>query len=49
MIDHSYYLPQDKAGGIYRHVVDYPQSKLAGAEDLFYWERSISGRSPRSA
>ena len=46
MIDSSYYLPQDKAGGIYRHVVDYPQSKLAGAEDLFYWEKIDFGQEP---
>jgi len=35
MIDSSYYLPQDRAGGIYRHVIDYPNGKLAGAEDYF--------------
>lgn len=46
MIDSSYYLPQDKAGGIYHHVVDYPQGKLAGAEDLFYWEKIDFGQEP---
>jgi hypothetical protein len=46
MIDASYYLPQDKAGGIYRHVVDYPQGKLAGVEDLFYWEKIDFGQEP---
>jgi hypothetical protein len=46
MIDSSYYLPQDKAGGIYREVLDYPQGKLAGAEDLFYWERIDFGQDP---
>ena len=46
MIDASYYLPQDKAGAIYRHVVDYPQGKLAGAEDLFYWEKIDFGQEP---
>jgi hypothetical protein len=46
MIDASYYLPRDKAGGIYREVIDYPQGKLAGAEDLFYWEKIDFGREP---
>jgi hypothetical protein len=46
MIDLSYYLPKDKAGGIYRHVAEYPQGKLAGAEDLFYWEKIDFGQEP---
>jgi hypothetical protein len=46
MVDRSYYLPQDKAGGIYRHVIDYPEGKLAGAEDLFYWEKIDFGQEP---
>ena len=46
MVDLSYYLPKDKAGGIYRHVVEYPQGKLAGAEDLFYWEKIDFGQEP---
>jgi hypothetical protein len=46
MIDSSYYLPKDKAAGIYRHVVEYPQGKLAGAEDLFYWEKIDFGQEP---
>ncbi len=46
MIDQSYYLPKDKAPGIYRHVVDYPEGKLAGAEDLFYWEKIDFGQEP---
>jgi hypothetical protein len=39
MVDRSYYLPQDKAGDIYRHVLEYPQGKVEGAEDIFYWEK----------
>jgi len=46
MIDLSYYLPKDKAGGVYRHVVDYPEGKLAGAEDIFYWEKIDFGQEP---
>jgi hypothetical protein len=46
MVDRSYYLPQDKAGGIYRHVIDYPEGKLAGAEDFFYWEKIDFGEEP---
>lgn len=46
MIDLSYYLPKDKAGGIYSHVVDYPGGKLAGAEDFFYWEKINFGQEP---
>jgi hypothetical protein len=46
MIDLSYYLPKDKSGGIYRHVVEYPEGKLAGAEDFFYWEKIDFGQEP---
>lgn len=46
MVDASYYLPQDRALGIYRHVVDYPNGKLAGAEDFFYWEVIDFGQGP---
>jgi hypothetical protein len=46
MVDSSYYLPQDKSGGIYRHVIDYPQQKLRGASDIFYWEYIDFGRGP---
>ena len=46
MIDSSYYLPPDRAGGIYRHVIDYPNGKLAGAEDYFYWEKINFGQEP---
>ncbi|MGH9720384.1 MAG: hypothetical protein ACRD8O_09240 [Bryobacteraceae bacterium] len=46
MVDSSYYLPQDRALGIYRHVVDYPNGKLAGADDFFYWEKIDFGQGP---
>jgi len=38
MVDRSFYLPPEKVGDIYRHVLEYPQGKLEGAEDIFYWE-----------
>ena len=34
MVDKSFYLPPDRAADIYRHVLEYPQGKLAGAEDI---------------
>ena len=43
MVDRSFYLPPDKAGEIYRHVLEYPQGKLEGAEDVFYWEKTDFG------
>jgi hypothetical protein len=43
MVDRSFYLPPDKAGEIYRHVLDYPEGKLEGAEDIFYWEKADFG------
>jgi len=46
MIDEAYYLPQEKIGGIYHHLVDYPQGKFAGATDLFYWEKIDFGQEP---
>jgi hypothetical protein len=46
MVDKSYYLPQDKAQDIYRHVLEYPKGKLAGAEDIFYWEKIDFGQEP---
>lgn len=46
MVDSSYYLPQDKSGGIYRHVIDYPQEKLDSASDIFYWEDIDFGQGP---
>jgi hypothetical protein len=46
MIETSYYLPKDKAAGIYNHVTEYPQGKMAGAEDHFYWEKIDFGQEP---
>src|SRR5262249_54901196 len=46
MVDRSFYLPQDKAADIYRHVLEYPHGKLAGAEDVFYWEKIDFGQEP---
>ena len=46
MVDSSFYLPQDRAPEIYRHVVDYPKGKLPGAEDFFYWEKIDFGQEP---
>ena len=46
MADKSYYLPAAKAPDIYRHVLEYPQGKLAGAEDIFYWEKIDFGQEP---
>jgi hypothetical protein len=46
MLDTSYYLPQDKSGGIYQHVLDYPDGKVPGAEDFFYWENIDFGQGP---
>jgi hypothetical protein len=46
MLDASYYLPPDKAGSIYQHVLDYPDSKVPGAIDFFYWEDIDFGEGP---
>jgi hypothetical protein len=46
MLDTSYYLPKDKSGGIYQHVLDYPDGKLPGAMDFFYWEDIDFGQGP---
>lgn len=46
MVSSSYYLPQDKAGDIYKHVTEYPNGKMAGAEDFFYWEKINFGQEP---
>jgi hypothetical protein len=46
MVDKSSYLPPDRAAEIYRHVLEYPQGKLAGAEDIFYWEKIDFGQEP---
>jgi len=46
MVDRSSYLPKDKAGEIYRHVLEYPEGKVEGAEDIFYWEKINFGQEP---
>jgi len=46
MVDTSYYLPKDKAPAIYQHIVEYPQGKMAGAKDVFYWEKIDFGQEP---
>jgi hypothetical protein len=46
MLDTSYYLPADKASGIYHHVLDYPDAKVPGAIDYFYWEDIDFGQGP---
>ncbi|MEO7651917.1 MAG: hypothetical protein ABIZ80_15745 [Bryobacteraceae bacterium] len=46
MVDGSYYLPKDKAAGVLRHVTEYPNGKVAGAEDFFYWEKIDFGQEP---
>jgi hypothetical protein len=46
MVDRSFFLPKDKVPAIYSHVIDYPQGKLAGAEDFFYWEKIDFGQEP---
>jgi hypothetical protein len=46
MIDSSYYLPKDRAAAINNHVTEYPQAKMAGAEDHFYWEKIDFGQEP---
>jgi hypothetical protein len=46
MLDTSYYLPQAKSGGIYEHVLDYPEGKVPGAMDFFYWEDIDFGQGP---
>src|SRR2546422_2088339 len=46
MVDSSYYLPQDKARDIYRHVTEYQNGKMAGAEDFIYWAKLNSGQEP---
>jgi hypothetical protein len=46
MLDASYYLPQNESGGIYHHVLDYPEGKVPGAIDFFYWEDIDFGEGP---
>jgi hypothetical protein len=44
MLDSSYYLPKDQSGGIYQHILEYPDGKLPGAMDFFYWENIDFGQ-----
>ena len=46
MLDSSYYLPADKSGGIYQHVLDFPERRVSGATDFFYWEDINFGQGP---
>jgi hypothetical protein len=46
MLEGSYYLPKDKYGGIYQHVLEYPDGKLPDAMDFFYWEDIDFGQGP---
>jgi hypothetical protein len=46
MLDASYYLPRDKSNGIYQHVLDFPEAKVPGALDFFYWEDIDFGEGP---
>ena len=46
MLDTSYYLPADRSGGIYQHVLNYPDGKVSGAMDFFYWEDIDFGQGP---
>lgn len=46
MLDSSYYLPRVGSGGIYQHVLDYPEEKAPGAIDFFYWEDIDFGEGP---
>lgn len=46
MVDRSFFIPKDKMPGIYNHVIEYPQGKLAGAEDYYYWEKIDFGQEP---
>ena len=46
MLDGSYYLPADKSAGIYQHVLDFPEQRVPGATDFFYWEDINFGQGP---
>jgi hypothetical protein len=46
MLDASYYLPQNESGGIYQHVLDFPEARVPGAIDFFYWEDIDFGEGP---
>jgi len=46
MVDSSYYLPKDVAPDIHNHIVEFPDGKMEGAEDIFYWEKIDFGQGP---
>jgi len=46
MIDASFFLSQDKAGPIYNEVINYPEAKVPGGSDFFYWEKIDFGQGP---
>jgi hypothetical protein len=46
MVDSSFYLPRDKAPEIHDHIVEFPQKRMAGAEDIFYYEKIDFGQGP---
>jgi len=46
MLDASYYLPQNESGGIYQHLLDFPEARVPGAIDFFYWEDIDFGEGP---
>ena len=46
MLEGSYYLPRERSGGIYQHILEYPDGKLPDAMDFFYWEDIDFGQGP---
>ena len=46
MVDGSQYIRADRAADIRRHVVEFPSGRMAGAEDIFYWENIDFGQGP---
>ena len=46
MVDNSYYLDKAKGSDVYAHVVEFPNDKMTGAEDIFYWEKIDFGQGP---
>ncbi|MGB9463973.1 MAG: hypothetical protein WBR10_02565 [Candidatus Acidiferrum sp.] len=46
MLDASYYLLPNEPAGIYQHVLDFPEARVPGAIDFFYWEDIDFGEGP---
>jgi hypothetical protein len=44
MIDRAGFLQREDAPQLYQYIVEYPQDKLEGAEDFFYWEKIDFGQ-----